>query len=427
MTHSAFIRWVSRQLPQRVRTRMAILYAALFLAAGALLLALTYGLVASTLPTTTSLSKLTSTQQAKLALACNQAEQAARSKTSGPPKPIAVTRACQKLASEAANSATQNQRDRELHDLLLFSLLGLGVMTLASGLLGWIMAGRVLRPVSAITGAARRASERHLGERLALQGPRDELKELADTFDEMLDRLDVAFAAQRRFVANASHELRTPLTVMRTAIEVTLAKPNRSPQQLEAMAAKIRRSVDQAEKLVEALLTLAMSERDPATEEFVDLATATEDAVEAVEAEIESRHLQLTTDLRQAEVFGDRSLLERLVGNLVDNAVRHNLGGGSIDIRTGSSGEGAYIEVANSGGLIDEQLVESLFEPFWRLGERMNSSQGLGLGLPIVRSIAAAHGGVVIARPRTQGGLTMLVSLPNPGANRADTTPSGRN
>jgi signal transduction histidine kinase len=192
--------------------------------------------------------------------------------------------------------------------LLVFSLLGLGIMTLGSGGLGWVMAGRVLRPVSAITGAARRASERHLGERLDMQGPSDELKQLADTFDDMLERLDIAFTGQRRFIADASHELRTPLTVMRTAIDVTLAKPTRSPQQLEAMAGKVRRSIDRADNLVDALLTLAISEHEVTAKDFVDLAVLAEDVLETVTLGISQRALKASADLQPAETKGDSVL-----------------------------------------------------------------------------------------------------------------------
>ena len=179
---------------------------------------------------------------------------------------------CKGAFSAGASAGSNTQRQRALHNLLLFSLAGLGTMTLISGGLGWVMSGRVLRPVRVITETARRASEQHLGERLALTGPTDELKELADTFDGMLERLDRAFGTQRRFVGNASHELRTPLTVMRTAIDVTLAKPSRSREQLEDMAIRVRRSIDRAEHMVDALLTLAVSDQGPASSEFVDLA-----------------------------------------------------------------------------------------------------------------------------------------------------------
>jgi signal transduction histidine kinase len=288
-------------------------------------------------------------------------------------------------------------------------------MTVVSGGVGWMMAGRVLRPVSSITAAARRASERHLGERLALTGPKDELKELADTFDQMLERLDAAFAIQRRFVADASHELRTPLTVMRTAIEVTMAKPARTPDQLEAMAAKVARSAAQAEALIEALLTLAASEQAPASPELVDLATAAEDAVDSAAARAGQLGLRIDTDLAAAPACGNRLLLERMVGNLVDNAVRHNIRGGWISIRTGTGGQEAQFAIANSGPVISEELVPSLFEPFRRVEERTSLQDGTGLGLAIVRSIGTAHGACVEAHSLPAGGLGILVTLPLAG------------
>jgi signal transduction histidine kinase len=285
-------------------------------------------------------------------------------------------------------------------------------MTVASGGVGWVMSGRVLRPVRTITETARRASERHLGERLALTGPRDELKELADTFDAMLERLDRAFAAQRRFVANASHELRTPLTVMRTAIDVTLAKPTRTQRQLEDLAARVRVSIDRAEDMINALLTLAVSEQGPASYEFLDLATATEDAVDIAAAGIERLSLRVQTDLEPAQTMGDPHLLERMVGNLVDNAVRHNEPGGWMQLRTGTNGTTVFLQVANSGPVIAEDEVPSLFEPFRRAAGRTSTTEGAGLGLSIAQSIAAVHGATVAARWQATGGLDICITLP---------------
>src|ERR1700741_2901266 len=198
------------------------------------------------------------------------------------------------------------------------------------------MSGRVLHPVRVITETARRASEQHLGERLAMTGPRDELRELGDTFDDMRGRLDEAFAPQRRFVANASHELRTPLTVMRTAIDVTLAKPSPTARQLTDMAVRVRRSINRAESMVEALLTLAVSDQGKLSTEFTDLATWAEDAIDAAAPEIERLDLRVETKLDPAETTGDPPLLERLIWNLVDNAVRHNEPGGWIRLPTGT-------------------------------------------------------------------------------------------
>ena len=241
-------------------------------------------------------------------------------------------------------------------------------MTVASGGLGWFMSGRVLRPVRVITETARRASEQHLGERLALTGATDELKELADTFDDMLERLDAAFATQRRFVANASHELRTPLTVMRTAIDVTLAKP--SPTRAAAHRhGRARAALDRPGRGAwsRRCSLLAVSEQGRLSAEFTDLATWAEDAIDAAAPEIERLDLRVDAALDPAETTGDPQLLERMISNLVDNAVRHNQPGGWIRLRTGSTDAAVYLEIANSGPFIPDDAVPSLFEPFRRM------------------------------------------------------------
>ncbi len=306
----------------------------------------------------------------------------------------------------------QDQRQQTLGKLLRFWLIGLGLMTAASGGLGWFMSGRVLRPVRVITETARRASEQHLGERLAMTGARDELRELGDTFDDMLERLDAAFATQRRFVANASHELRTPLTVMRTAIDVTLAKPSPSARQLTDMAVRVRRSIDRAESMIEALLTLAVSDQGRLSTEFTDLATWAEDAIDDAAAEIERLELRVDRELGPAETTGDPLLLERMIRNLVNNAVRHNEPGGWIRLRTGSSNGAAYLEIANSGPHIPDDTVPSLFEPFRRMEARAGVRDGVGLGLSIARSVVTAHRATVTARSRPAGGLDISVVIP---------------
>jgi signal transduction histidine kinase len=278
--------------------------------------------------------------------------------------------------------------------------------------LGWIVAGRALRPVHAITAAARTASKENLTGRIALTGPDDELKELADTFDAMLARLDAAFASQRRFVADASHELRTPLTVMRTAIDVTLAKPGRTQAQLESMAAEVRQAVDRAEALIEALLTLARSDRGTGPREPLDMAVLAEDALDAAAPAIRACPVTIEAALQPGPTLGDPVLVERLVTNLVDNAVRHNVPNGWVQVATGIRGGMAFIEVANGGALIPEELVPSLFEPFRRLSERAGSPDGTGLGLSIVRSVTLAHHGQITARRRPAGGLEVSVLLP---------------
>jgi len=382
--------------PQKVRTRLALLYAALFLVSGSALLALTYGLVAASLPqqSPAAASGLDSNQLAKLRAACRQPY----------PDPGTVL-ACKRAFSAGAASV----RDSALNSLLLFSLLGLGVMTVASGGLGWYVSGRVLRPVRAITETARRASDQHLGERLALTGAQDELKELADTFDEMLERLDQAFAAQRRFVANASHELRTPLTVMRTAIDVALAKPNRTTQQLEDMAVRVRRSIDRAESMIEALLVLAISDQGVTSSELLDLSAVAEDVLELAAPGITRLGLSVQADLAPAEATGDQQLIERMVWNLVDNAVRHNEPGGWIRITTGRCPGGAVLRITNSGAVVPPDAVPTLAEPFRRIDKQPDD--GVGLGLSIAQSVSIAHGAQLDIRSQPEGGLDISLIL----------------
>ena len=264
-----------------------------------------------------------------------------------------------------------------------------------------------------ITEAARRASELRFGQRLALTGPDDEFKQLADTFDVMLERLDAAFTSQKRFVANAAHELRTPLTAMRTAIEVTLSKPNRTPEQLEAMAARVKRSVERAEATVEALLTLAISEVAPTAQEAIDLATAAEDALDAAQAAIDQRQITVDATLEPALARGDRVLLERMIANLIENAVRHNHSGGWIGIRTIQQADSAGIRDRQHGPSVPAEQIPTLFEPFARAEQRLNSSDGVGLGLSIANTIALAHNAMITARPRAGGGLKLSVAIPS--------------
>jgi signal transduction histidine kinase len=228
----------------------------------------------------------------------------------------------------------------------------------------------------------------------------------------MLERLDAAFVTQRRFVANASHELRTPLTVMRTAIDVTLAGPSPTARQLTDMAVRVRRSIDRADTMVEALLTLAVSDQGKLSTEFTDLATWAEDAVDAAAPEIERLGLNVDAKLDPAEITGDPQLLERMITNLVDNAVRHNEPGGWIQLRTGSKNAAVYLEIANSGPFVPDDVVPSLLEPFRRMDPRTGVRDGVGLGLSIARSVVTAHRGTVTARSRPVGGLDISVVIP---------------
>jgi signal transduction histidine kinase len=295
---------------------------------------------------------------------------------------------------------------------LEFSLAGLGLFTALAAGFGWAVSGRVLRPLTAVTAAAQDASQENLGQRLALAGPPDELKELADTFDAMLVRLDAAFASQRRFVANASHELRTPLTEMRTLIDVTMARPAASAEQLEPVLAAIGAAVDRSEELIEALLTLARSDRGPGPAEAVDLPTAVEDSIDLVGPAAAARQIHIGTALQGGCVTGDRVLLERLVSNLIDNAVKHNVTGGWVLASTRTEAGVAEITVANGGEHIPADQVTGLFEPFRRLSARTGSRPGSGLGLSIVASVAKAHGGHAKAHARPDGGLDVQITLP---------------
>ena len=371
-----------------VRLRLTLAYGGLFLLAGAVLLALNYGLTK-------------------------------RSLDSRPPSVI-LTRDLffqepvlrdGRLLTEALDDQAAQLRQETLDRLLRQSVVALGLMAVASVGLGYVVADRVLRPLADITATARRLSGETLHERIRMTGPQDELKELADTFDGMLERLDAAFESQRRFVANASHELRTPLAVMRTEVDVTLADPDATPAQLRAMGETVREATERSERLVDALLLLARSERGGGEREPADLAVAAGDAIDAVRRELTG--LRLTTSLEPAPVTGDRALLDRLVANLVENAVRHNEPGGWLEVSTGTRDGKAWVGVRNGGTFIAPESVDGLFEPFRRLaGDRTRSDRGAGLGLSIVRAVVTAHGGKVTARSRTDGGLDIWAELP---------------
>ena len=322
-------------------------------------------------------------------------------------------------SSLTAEQFSELVRDSARAELLRSAGLVFAVVAVVGVVAAYVLAGRALQPVSRVTATARRLSEETLDQRIALDGPPDELKELADTFDAMLARLDAAFDSQRRFVANASHELRTPLAVIRTEVDVTLGDPRASTAELRTMGEIVREASVRADRLVDALLVLARSEGQSRTgleqREPVDLAGLVPMAVAAVSAEATARSLTVDTRAAPAAVEGDPQLLERLVGNLVENAVRHNLDGGWVTVRTGTApGSGAWLEVLNTGPPVPAGEVEQLFQPFRRGGTARTGSRGAGLGLSIVRAVAAAHGGAVSASARADGGLEVTVRLPAP-------------
>jgi signal transduction histidine kinase len=379
------------------RSRLTLLYASLFALGGAVLVLITYLLVASTLHGTPTIKTSPVVQQE--VTRCLAAAQAGGG---------SAVHKCVLAFDDGVRIGAAAQRSVTLSDLLTYSLLSLaGVMLLAS-VAGWIVAGRILRPVHRLTTAARAASEQNLSHRIALQGPRDELRELADTFDTMLERLDRAFTSQRQFIANASHELRTPLTLMRTAVDVVLAKPQPTRAELVSMAADVRQAVDHSERLIDALLVLARNEQSrSALTDPLDLAAIAEDALEGRAAIA----ITTTTTLREAPVTGDAVLLERLVANLLDNAERYNIPGGTVTVSTRTNDGTSLLRVVNTGQVVPPDQVDRLFLPFTRLGDRTRHD-GFGLGLALVSSIATVHGGTVHAIALPAGGLDIAVLLP---------------
>lgn len=293
----------------------------------------------------------------------------------------------------------------------LLALIGVGILAL---ILGYFVADRAMRPVQQMTATARKLSESTLAhQRIGLEGPNDELKELADTFDAMLTRLNVAFHTQRRFVANASHELRTPLTINRTVLEIALADPEAS-EDLKALGRTLLEVNARNERLIEGLLLLARSERELSVRRPVDAKDLTEAALEQLAPAAAKAGVTITTDLRSAPTTGDPVLLERAVANLIENAIKYNVpDAGKIWVRTGMVEGALVVQVANTGPHVPPYEVGSLFEPFRRLhADRVDSAKGSGLGLSIVRAVVQAHGGNVTAVPRDGGGLVVTMRLP---------------
>lgn len=306
----------------------------------------------------------------------------------------------------------RQQHSEEMHRLLVDLGIALAIVAILSLGLGWFLAGRLLRPLQTITKAARSISAKSLHRRLALDGPRDELREVGDTFDELLERLERSFEAQRQFVANASHELRTPLTLERAIVEVALADPQASNQTLRATCQRVLAIGEQQERMIDALLVLARSERGLERGDPFDLSRLASEVIVARDPDIASGGLRLESDLCEARMSGDASLTERLVANLIDNAVRYNVGGGWIRVTTATTKGQAILTVSNSGPLVPDQDIERLFHPFQRMGAaRASHGDGHGLGLSIVSAIAAAHDAELQARARPGGGLQISVGF----------------
>jgi signal transduction histidine kinase len=313
----------------------------------------------------------------------------------------------------------------DLHVFLVQSAITVCIMTVASLVLGWFIAGRVLRPVRTITATARAISASNLHERLALDGPDDEFKRLADTLDDLIARLEAAFEAQRHFVANASHELRTPLTLERTLLQLVLADPDASAATLRSTCEELMEGGVQQERLIESLLTLASTEPGLERREPFDLADVTSEALRTPRREIETRQLHVRTAIHPAPALGDAALTGRLIANLIDNAARYNVPGGWIEIGTGTREGHGVVSVVNTGPVVPPAEVDRLFQPFQRLSTaRAHYEDGHGLGLSIVRAIAAAHDASLTARARDQGGLYIEVAFPSPAGRIRASAPS---
>jgi signal transduction histidine kinase len=409
------------RLPRRTaRLRLTVLYGAAFLACGAVVLVVVYLLVGHTAPTAAS-----SSASAPLVPTAEMTVPASVVRHSGRYDVIRVpVTAIQRLNAWSTPSPAERARllstakaqvNYDKRQLLIVSAIALGGVAVAAAAIGWFIAGRVLRPLSTMTAAARRISASRLHERLDLHGPDDELKELADTLDSLLARLEASFDAQRRFTANASHELRTPLTRERTLLQVTLADPASTVSTWRAVTAELLDSNAEQERLIEAMLTLASSEAGIGEREPLDLAAITSAALSNGRQAIGRLGLRVQADTGPAILEGDPVLVPQLVSNLIDNAVRHNVPGGDIRISTGTSGDRAVLSVVNSGPVIAPAELDRLFQPFQRLGPRIaRRDRGHGLGLSIVHAIAAAHGAAIAASARHGGGLAVDVTFPPP-------------
>ncbi|WP_051969923.1 sensor histidine kinase [Kitasatospora azatica] len=376
-----------------IRIRLTLLYGGMFLMAGVLLLLIMYVVVRQAFQDTT--------------LPTINIDRGVTGTINGVP----VTG--DEFNSYLRNAQTANAHS-ELDTLLRKSLTILVALAVIAFAAGYAMAGRVLRPLGRITRAAREVASSDLHRRIELDGPDDELKELADTFDDMLDRLDRSFDSQRKFVANASHELRTPLAINRTLLEVQLSDPAASPD-LQQLGKTLLATNERSEQLVEGLLLLARSDNELLDRRPVELSEVASRAVEQTRAEAGNREVEIRTMLNPVAVSGNGVLLERIALNLLQNAVRYNLPDGWVEISTatGPGGLGELV-VSNTGPVVPGYELEHIFEPFRRVkgADRTRSDKGVGLGLSIVRSVVRAHGGAIEAVPRPGGGLTMRVRIP---------------
>jgi signal transduction histidine kinase len=408
-------RWL--RLPRyTIRLRLAVLYGGVFLIMSVILLGIAYA------GGSASVSRSVVAHSVEGVVVKHRYLPVPPAKPGVPEEPATLHVTPQSRAEEQQLGAVAvNVHGSDQRRLLAWSGIALAFMAVASMVLGWLLAGRSLRPLQTITAAARRISASSLHERLALDGPNDELRDLGDTFDELLGRLDASFTAQRQFVANASHELRTPLTLERAILEVTLADPNASAASLRAACERVLAIGEQQEHTIDALLTLAHSERGVERRETLLLDALVEGALHERGDEIARRGLRLQSKLDRAPTSGDRRLIERLIANLLDNAIHHNSHDGWVTVATSLEGAEAILTISNSGPVIAPHELDSLLRPFKRLGaDRTSRDGGHGLGLSIVDAIATAHGATLTVQPQATGGLRVEVKFP-----AASATPSG--
>ena len=409
-----------------VRWRLALLYGGLFLICGTALLAITYGLVAHatrSLPGPPFVRKVAVNASVPRPSWLGRTIPASRQ--TAPPRQ--VRRLLHSLAGkQVVFAAGQTQRISDLHKLEVESAIALAIMTLLSGALGWMVAGRVLRPVRSMIQTTREISETNLHRRLAVAGPPDELRTLADTIDGLLARLEGAFDSQRRFVANASHELRTPLATSRALLEMVTSDPAATVSDFRQAANHALEESARQEELIDALLSFAQGQQGLGAREPVRLDEITAAVIDDLAPEAGSRGVTVDRELARATAGGDPRLIERLVSNLIANAVRHNVSGGTVQVAVGDRGAGATLRVGNTGPLVLPDQIGRMLAPFGRLdGERIGHGEGFGLGLSIVTAIAEAHGATLTLTPRAAGGLEVEVRFPEHSAAAPPPAPAG--
>jgi signal transduction histidine kinase len=408
-------RWTNLELRDRLsnislRTRLTLIFGGLFLLMGAILEGATYLITVAAVnrrfDMLISSGPVTQINPAPGPVVSGSGPGAGGAGNPGP----------QFAAQGQIIGAISRERRAILNQLIQSSALALIAVAILAVVLGYIVSGRMLRPLQKITATAQRLSGSNLHERIALTGPHDEIRELADTFDSMLDRLYRAFDAQRRFIANASHELRTPLAINRTLIDVAAAKPD-APEAVLTLAGKLLPTITRQERLLDGLLLLARSERELPGGSAFDLAVLTASAIEQLEPAARAARVTIMPTLSPAPASGDVVLLERCAVNLLENAIKHSSADAHVWVSTGQAKGRAWLQVENTGPQISVEQAETIFQPFRRLySDRVGSAAGAGLGLSIVQAVVQAHHGFVQAEPRPSGGLMIIIVLPPPTA-----------